>query len=184
MLSSHLSKKEAQQGVNSTKANFKDLTISEVAKTMETATITVSNTTIVAVRNSAVDRAASTATGTMKPAPGATVTTEFESIFGKGTSRTELTKAANEKLLKGIIYTYWDDPGQFGNKNPRKTGPYSNSVYMGAKEYLSYDSAHADDRKKRHILLDGVNNFGSIFRKYEQISIQDSHLVGDYCFHS
>ena len=83
MLSSHLSKMAAQQGVNSAKATLKDLTISEVAKMVDTAIITVSDTTIVAVGNSAVDGAASTATGTMKPAPGATVTTEFGSISAK-----------------------------------------------------------------------------------------------------
>ena len=136
----------AQQGVNLAKETLKDLTISKVAKTVDTAMIIVSDTTIVAVGNSAVDGAASTAIGTMKPAPGAMVITEFRSIFGKGTNRTELIKAANERLLKDIIYTYWDDHGQFGNKNPRKTGPYSNSSYTGAKEYLSYDSAYVDDR--------------------------------------
>ena len=96
---------------------MKDLTINEVTKTVDTATITVCDTIIVAVGNTVVDGAAAAATGTMKPAPGATGTTKFRSIYGKGTNRTELTKAANERLLKDIIYTYWNDHGQFGNKN-------------------------------------------------------------------
>ena len=52
------------------------------------------------------------------------------------------------------------------------TGPYSNLVYTGAKEYLSYNSAHVDDRKKKAIMLDRVNEFGTIFQKYEKISIR------------
>ena len=151
MLSSHLSKMGAQQGVNLAKETLKNLTISNLAKTGDTAMITVSDTTIVAVGNSAGDAAASTVPGIMKPAPGTTVTTEIGSFSGKGTNRTKLTKAANERLSKDIIYIYWDDHRQFGNNNPRKTGPYSNSAYTGAKEYLSYDSAHAEDCKKRGI---------------------------------
>ena len=141
----------AQQGVNLAKETLKDLTISKVAKTVDKAMIIVSNTTNVAVGNSAGDAAASTVTGTMKPAPGATVTTELGSFIGKGTNTTELMKAVNERLLKDTIHIYWDDHGQFGNKNPRKIGPYSNSSYTGVKEYLSYNSAHAEDRKKRGI---------------------------------
>ena len=59
-----------------------------------------------------------------------------------------MTKAANESLSKDIIYTYWNDYGQFGNTKIRKTGHYSNAAYIGVEEYLSYDSAHVDDRKK------------------------------------
>ena len=82
----------------------------------------------------------------MKPVPGAPVTTEIGSFFGKGTNRTELTD--NERLSKNIIYIYWDDHGQFGNNDPRKTGPYSSPTYTGAKEYQSYDSPPTEDRKK------------------------------------
>ena len=90
ILSLHLSKMGAQQGVNSAKETLKDLTISKVAKTGYTATITVSNTLIVAVGNSTGDAAASTVTETMKPAPGATVTTEFGSFFGKRTNKDQI----------------------------------------------------------------------------------------------
>ena len=76
------------------------------------------------VGNSARDAAASIVPGTMQPAPGAPITAEIGSFFGKETNRTELTKAANERLSKDIIYIYWDDHGQFGNKNPQKIGPY------------------------------------------------------------
>ena len=145
MLSSLLSKMGAQQGVNSAKDTLKEPKISKVAKTVDTAMITV---TIVAAGNSEGDAAVSTVLGTMKPAPGATITTEIGSFFGKATNTTELTKAANERLSKDIIYIYWDDHGQFGNKNPRKTGSYSNPAYTGAKEYQSYNRPHAEDRKK------------------------------------
>ena len=146
MLSSYLSKVAAQQGVNLANTALKDLKINELAKTVDTATITVSDTTSVAVGNTAVDGAAAAATGTMKPAPGATGTTKFRSIYGKGTNRTELTKAANERLSKEIIYTYWEDYGQFGNTKTCKTDHYPNSAYTGVNEYLSYNSTHVDDR--------------------------------------
>ena len=85
-----------------------------------------------------------------------------------------MTRAANERLSKDIIYIYWDDHGQFGNNNPRKTGLYSSPTYTGAKEYQIYNSPHAEDRKKeRYILLTGVDEFGKIFQKYEKFSIRD-----------
>ena len=172
MLSSYLSKVAAQQGVNLANTALKDLKINELAKTVDTATITVSNTTSVAVGNTTVGGAASAATGKMKPAPGATDTTKFvQPTLGKGTNRAELTEAANERLSKDIIYTYWDDYGQFGNKKTRMTGYYSNSAYTGVKEYLSYDSTHVDDHKRKAIMLDGLNEFDTTFRKYEKISI-------------
>ena len=153
MLSSYLSKVAAQQGVKLAKSTLKDLKINKLAKMVDTATITVSDTTSVVVGNTIADGEASAATRIMKPAPGATVTTEFgQSTLGKGTNRAELMKAANTRLSKDIIYTYWDtDHGQFGNKKPCKTDHYSNSVYTGVKEYLSYNSAHVIDNKKRSI---------------------------------
>ena len=172
MLSLYLSKVAAQQGVNSPNTTLKDLKINKLAKTVDTATITVSNITRVAVRNTAMDGAASAATGTMKPAPGATDTTKFGQLtLGKGTNKDELTKVANERLPKDIIYTYWDDYGQFGNAKTYKTGHYSNSACTGVKEYLSYDSAHVDDYKKNAIMLDGMNEFDTLFGKYEKVSI-------------
>ena len=127
----------AQQGVNSAKGTLKELTSSEEDKLGGTTMVTVSDTSIVAVGNSAGDAAASIVPVTMKPAPGVPVTAEIGSLFGKGTNRTELTKAANARLSEDIIYTYWDDHGQFGNNNPHKTGPYSSPAYTGAKEYQS-----------------------------------------------
>ena len=85
----------------------------------------------------------------MKPAPGAPATPEIGPFFGKGKNRTKLTMAANARLLEEVIYNYWDDHGQFGNNNPRKTGPYSSLAYKGAKEYQSYAIPHEEDRKKR-----------------------------------
>ena len=125
--------------------------------------VIVSNTTIVAVGNSVGDTTASKVLGTIKPAPGAPVTTKIGSFFGKGTNRTKLTKIANERLSKDIIYIYLDHHVQFENNNPHKAGPYSSPAYTGAKEYQSYNSPHAEDRKKRHILLTGVNEFSKIF---------------------
>ena len=79
---------------------------------------------------------------------------------------------ANEWLLGEIIYTYWDDYGQFGNNNPRKTGPYSSQVYTGAKEYKSFATPHQEDRNKRkNILLDGVEEFGKIFQTNKKRSL-------------
>ena len=66
MLSSYMSKVAAQQGVNLANATLKDLKINELAKTVDTATITVSATRSVAVGNTAVDGVATTATGTIK----------------------------------------------------------------------------------------------------------------------
>ena len=80
--------------------------------------------------------------------------------------------AANERLLGEITYTYWNDYGQFGNNDPRKIGPYSTQAYTGAKEYKTFATPHPEDRKKRkNILLDGVEEFGKIFQKYEKFSI-------------
>ena len=85
-----------------------------------------------------------------------------------------MVAAANERLLGEIIYTYWDDYGQFGNKDPRKTGPYSTQTYTGAKEYKSFDTPHPDDcNKRKNIMLNGVAEFAKIFQKHEPFSIQD-----------
>ena len=47
-------------------ATLKDLKINELAKMVDTATITASNITSIVIGNTAVDGAASAATGTMK----------------------------------------------------------------------------------------------------------------------
>ena len=70
MLSSHLLKMGAQQGVNSAKDTLKELTSSDEDKTGDTTMVTVSDTSIVAVGSSTGDAAASIVPATMKPAPG------------------------------------------------------------------------------------------------------------------
>ena len=86
--------------------------------------------------------------------------------FFKKKNRTAVVAAANERLLEEIIYTYWDDYGQFGNKDPCKTGLYSTQAYTGAKEYKSFDTPHPDDRNKRkNIMLDGLEGFAKIFKE-------------------
>ena len=40
-----------------------------------------------------------------------------------------MAAAANKRLLGEILHTYWEDYGQFGNKDPRKTGSYSTPAY-------------------------------------------------------
>ena len=47
-------------------------------------------------------------------------------------------------------------------------------VYTDQKEFLSYDTAHATDRKMNHIIIDGMNDFDTIFEKYEGFSIWQS----------
>ena len=87
---------------------------------------------------------------------------------------TERAEAANDLLSKDIIYTYWKDYGQFGGTTNCTTGHYANSAYTDASEFLSYDTSHFTDRKRKAIMLHGVNEFSTIFEKYEGISIRHS----------
>lgn len=81
-------------------------------------------------------------------------------------------KAANETLSKDIIYTYWNGFGQFGDKKICMKGSYTNVIYTGQKEFLSYNTAHASDLRSKHILLlTGMKEFKTIFKKYEGLSI-------------
>ena len=63
---------------------------------------------------------------------------------------TERLKKANEQILNDTIYKYWGDYGQFGDKQPSTTGPYSKDIYTNSSAFLSYDTAHADDRRSKH----------------------------------
>ena len=64
--------------------------------------------------------------------------------------------------------------GHSEKNNPRKTGPYSSLAYKGVKGYKSYAIPHEEDRNKRkNILLDGVDEFGKIYEKYEMFPIRD-----------
>ena len=44
-----------------------------------------------------------------------------------------MAAAANEQLLGDILYTYWENYGKFGNKEPRKTGLHLGSAYTGGR---------------------------------------------------
>ena len=54
-------------------------------------------------------------------------------ISKKFQNRTIMVAAANKRLLGDILYTYWENYGQFGNKEPRKIGLYSAPAYMGER---------------------------------------------------
>ena len=149
MLLAHQSKLAAQEGVNLTNATLKRLKITKLAKTAATATTTVSKET------TSVEK-------------GATNTTKLgQSTLGKA-AKTDI-----ELLSKAVIYTYWDDYGQFIDTKNRKTGHYSNSTYTGVKEHLSYNTAHHTDQKMKAIMLEGVNEFDAVFQKYEKISTRN-----------
>ena len=159
MLSAHQSKLAAQEGVTSTNATLKSLKITELAKMVATATITLNEeTTSVEVANTAVDGAGIATAGTTEPEQGASNTTKLgQPTLGKE-AKTDI-----ELLPKASIYTYWENYGQFGDMTNCKTGHYSNSIYTGVKEYLSYDTAHHTDLKMKAIMLEGVNVFDAIF---------------------
>mgnify|MGYP005631639623 CR=1 FL=1 len=93
---------------------------------------TVSGTSTVAEGNSAGNTMVTEVLATIKPISGAPGTVDITTFFKKK-SRTEVVATANERLLGGILYTYWNDYGQFGNKDPRKTGPYSTPAYTGER---------------------------------------------------
>ena len=86
---------------------------------------------------------------------------------GKETSLTlsERLKAANNQTEKDIMYKYWENYGQFGDRKPRKTGPYSKDIYVNAPAFTSYDIAHKDDSKGKKKMLDGMNAFDTGFEK-------------------
>mmetsp|Transcript_13659 Transcript_13659/g.14987 ORF Transcript_13659/g.14987 Transcript_13659/m.14987 type:complete len:163 (+) Transcript_13659:354-842(+) len=51
------------------------------------------------------------------------------------------------------------------------TGLYLKPVYTNQNKFLSYDTAHATNRKLKHIIMDALNAFNTIFEKYEGFSI-------------
>ena len=51
------------------------------------------------------------------------------------------------------------------------TGHYANSVYTDAKEFLNYDTTHITDQRMKAIMLNSMNEFSTIFKKYEGFSI-------------
>ena len=170
----HASKMVAQEGVTLAKATLESYKITQSSKTVATTTITVSEeTTIIAVAETAVGEAGIAAEGTMKLAQGAMTTTTFgQSTPGKETNMTERMKVANDLLSKEFIYIYWKDFGQFGDKKTCTMGHYANTVYTGAKEFRSYDTAHILDQKMKAIMIEGVNSFSTILEKYEGFSIR------------
>ena len=135
----------------------------EEEKTVDMAMVTVSRTSTVAEANSEGNATVTIVPETIKPASGAPGIAGIRTFFRKK-NRTKVAVAANERLLGEIIYTYWDDYGQFGNNNPRKTSPYSTQAYTGAKEYKSFATPHQEDcNKRKNILLDRVEEFAKLF---------------------
>ena len=167
LLSAHL----AKQGVESTNDILTKLTINEEEKTVGTGIATVSATTTGAKGNLLAKEMVVAVTNVILPASIPPVTSEISNFFQ---NRTAMTAAANERLLGDILYTYLENYGQFGSKEPRKTGLYLGSAYMGGKEYKSFDTPHpADGHKRKNVLIDGMKEFDKTFRKYESFSIQD-----------
>ena len=132
------------------KATLERLTITKpVTKVATTTTAVSKGATSVAAVEAAVGGEAMVDEGTMKPTQGTLATTIFgQSTQHKETNMTKLPKAANDLFLKDVIYTYWKNYGQFGDKTTRMAGHYTNSVYTGTKEFLSYDTAHVTDQKR------------------------------------
>ena len=97
---------------------------------------------------------------------------------------TERLKVVNEQVSNDIIYKYWEDYGQFGNKQPRTTGLYSKEMYTNSSAFLSYDTAHAEDRKLKHMITDGLNAFDTFSRSLKTFPFAaKSHSFGDYGVH-
>ena len=104
----------------------------EEKKTVGTVMVTVSGTSTVAEENLAGNAMVTEVPATIKLTSGASGIADIATFFKKK-DRTAAVAAANERLSGEIIYTYWDDYGQFGNKDPRKTGPYSTPAYTGER---------------------------------------------------
>ena len=141
---------------------------------MVTTTTTVSEGTISAATVVAtVVGAVTVAEGTTKPAQVALATTIFgQSTQRKETNMTKRVKTANDQLLKDVIYIFWKDYKQFGDTKICTTGHYANLVYPGAKEFLSYDTAHITDQRMKASMLNRMNKFSTIFKEYEGFSIR------------
>ena len=77
---------------------------------------------------------------------------------------TKCLKKANEQISNDTIYKYWGDYGQFGDKQPRTTGPYSKDIYTNLSAFLSYDTAHAEDCRSKHLIIDGLKAFNIFSR--------------------
>ena len=151
-----LSEHQAKYGVKPANDILNKLRNNEDKKTVGSAMVTVSGTSTVTEENLAGNAMVTKVPDTIKPASRALGIAAIATFFKKK-FRTEVVAAANKRLLGEILYTYWDDYGQFGNKDPRKTGPYSTQAYTGAKEYKFFDTPHSGDHNKRkNILLDGV----------------------------
>ena len=174
MIVKHKSKLAAKETVILAKATLESLTIAEPVTTVVTTMTTVSEEiTSAAAAEAAVGRAVIVAEGTMKPVQDTLATTIFgQSTQHKETNIAERVKTANDLLSKDVIYTYWKDYGQFRDTTTCMTGHYANSVYTGAKEFLCYDTPHVIDQKMKAIMLQGMNEFSTKFKKYEGFSIR------------
>ena len=89
----------------------------------------------------------------------------------------ERLEAANNQTEKDIMYKYWENLGQFGDKKPRKTGHYSKDLYVNSSAFTSYDIAHKDDPRGKKKILDGMNAFDTGFEKSEGFSIRDKRAT-------
>ena len=149
LLSAHL----AKQGVELTNAILTKLTINEEEKTVDTDIATVSGTSTGAEGNLSEKEMAVAVPDVIQPASGPPGTKDISKFFQ---NRTVMVAAANKRLLGDILYTYWENYVQFGNKEPRKTGSYLAPAYTRGKEYKSFDTLHPDDcHKRKNVLIKG-----------------------------
>ena len=126
LLSAHL----AKQGIESTNAILTKLTINEEEKTVGRDIVTVSSTSTGVEGNLTGNAMVVEVTDVIQPASGTPGTADISKFFQ---NRTGMVAAANARLLGDILYTYWEDYGQFQNKEPRKSGLYSTPAYTGER---------------------------------------------------
>ena len=130
----------------------------EGAATLAAANVSVRTTTTGAA-GLAMNKAAMRAIGQLQQASASLTTTER-------------LKKANEQISNDTIYEYCGDYGQFGDMQPCTTGPYSKDIYTNSSAFLSYDTAHAEDRRLKHLIINGMKAFNTFFEKSEVFSIR------------
>ena len=125
-----LSAYQAKQGVESTNAILNKLTINGEEKTVDTDIVTVSGTSTGAGGNLTGKATVVEVRDVIQPSSRTPGTADISKFFQ---NRTGMVAAANARLLGDILYTYWEDYGQFQNKEPRKSGLYSTPAYTGER---------------------------------------------------
>ena len=126
-----LSAHRAKKGEESTNAILNKLTINGEEKMVDKDIVTVSGTSTGAEGDLTGKAMVVEFPDAIQPASGTPGTADISKFFQ---NRTIMVAAAKERLSGGILYTYWEDYGKFGNKEPRKTGSYSTPAYTGVSK--------------------------------------------------